>query len=567
MKMNIADIPFSRYGSYFAFSLDRKTGQLLLRDLHGGDEAPSSIFEVQLVQDGVPVDYELDVTETRLRLLHRAHPQRWAELCISDEDVIRGRLEGVSLQLTAIKSRYDSLMPYGTGSRQWEYHLYTKEIKLMFTLLSGGIDVDAPWSTVGNERIVITFHPQGGEGSFAIESYKTVWPGWEYDDYPAAYERVRQHYEQWLQQMASVPERYESSRQLASYITWSCVVHPEGQLTDYAMYMSKNWMFNIWSWDNCFNAMMLSKQQPDLALAQLEIFMAHQDRSGIYADFMNDKFVSFNCCKPPIHAWAFQQMRRRNTRLNDKAILASMYDSFKRATSYWLDYRRSDSSHLPMYNHGNDSGWDNASIFHEGIPVEAPDLTAHLIRQIDILSDLASELELRDEAEQWREQADDLYRLLMERLYVKGSFVARYAPEDRVIGQQSSLILLMPLVIGYRLPRDLCDRLVQTLIEKFDAPYGLCTEAHGSSLYKENGYWLGPIWAPVTYLFIDALQNNGYNEFATALAKKFMELTLVGGMAENFDPFSGKGLVDPAFTWTSSVFLLLAEQFAIGGEG
>jgi len=46
-----------------------------------------------------------------------------------------------------------------------------------------------------------------------------------------------------------------------------------------------------------------------------------------------------------------------------------------------------------------------------------------------------------------------------------------------------------------------------------------------------------------------------------------MELTLVGGMAENFDPFSGKGLVDPAFTWTSSVFLLLAEQFAMAVNG
>jgi len=51
------------------------------------------------------------------------------------------------------------------------------------------------------------------------------------------------------------------------------------------------------------------------------------------------------------------------------------------------------------------------------------------------------------------------------------------------------------------------------------------------------------------------------------LAHKFMELTLVGGMAENFDPFSGKGLVDPAFTWTSSVFLLLAEQFAMAVNG
>lgn len=561
MNINIADIPFSRYGSYFAFCLDRKNGQLMLRDLHGGDEAPSNIFEVRLMQNGVPVAYDLDVTETRLRLVHRDQPEQWAELCFSDEDVIRGMMNGVSLQLIAHKSRYDSLMPY--REKQWEYHLYTKEIKLMFTLLQGEVEVDAPWSTVGNERISITFNPNGGESGFAIESYKTVWMRREYDDYPAAYERVKQHYAQWLQQMAVVPERFEPSRQLASYITWSCVVHPEGQLTDYAMYMSKNWMFNIWSWDNCFNALMLSKQRPELALAQLEIFIAHQDQSGIYADFINDKFISFNCCKPPIHAWAFTQMRQQNAKFNEPALVVRMYDSLKRATNYWLEHRRSDARYLPVYNHGNDSGWDNASIFHDGVPVESPDLAAHLIRQIDILSDMAVELGLIDEAKKWSKMADELYDLLMKRLYVGGTFVARYAPEDRIIEHQDSLILLMPLVIGYRLPPELTDRLVRILVEKFEAPYGICTESMDSPLYKDNGYWLGPIWAPVSYLFIDALQNNGYNELAAALAHKFMELTLVGGMAENFDPFSGKGLVDPAFTWTSSVFLLLAEQFAM----
>jgi len=61
----------------------------------------------------------------------------------------------------------------------------------------------------------------------------------------------------------------------------------------------------------------------------------------------------------------------------------------------------------------------------------------------------------------------------------------------------------------------------------------------------------------VTYLFIDALKKNGYEEAGNRLRDKFLELTLVGGMAENFDPHTGKGLVDTSFTWTSSVFLLL----------
>ncbi|MBU5442512.1 amylo-alpha-1,6-glucosidase [Paenibacillus sp. MSJ-34] len=564
MPLDLSSVPFSRYGSYFAVSFAKETNQLFLRDLHGGDEAPSNIFVLDLLRGEEAVEYDLEATETKLRMVHRHNPSEYAELCIGDENVVHCRLHGAALKLTAVKTRYDSLMP--CGRNQWEYHLYSKEIKLMFTLLQGDIDVRAPWRTVGNDKIEMVLNPGGGDGLLAIESYRTVWRKTEYDDFDRAHARAERHFQQWLERMPPVPSRYEPSRRLAAYITWSCVVRPEGRLIDYAMYMSKNWMFNIWSWDNCFNAMMLSGRDPELALAQFEIFMAHQDDSGVYADFINDKFCSFNCCKPPIHAWAFAQMRRRNERFNDRAVVARMYDSLVRATNYWLSFRRPDPARLPLYHHGNDSGWDNASIFHEGIPVEAPDLAAHLIRQMDILSGMAAELERADEAQAWKGKADELCELLMSRLYKDGRFVARYAPEDRVIENRDSLILCMPLIVGYRLPRDVVRSLARVLADKFEATYGLCTESYRSPLYRENGYWLGPIWAPVAYLFIDALRDNGYNEFATRLAAKFMDLTLAGGMAENFDPFSGQGLVDPAFTWTSSVFLMLAEQFTVLSE-
>lgn len=68
------------------------------------------------------------------------------------------------------------------------------------------------------------------------------------------------------------------------------------------MYSSKNWMFNIWSWDNCFSALPLSDKQPELAYSQLKVFYGIQDASGCYPDYVNDKFYSYSCCKPPIHA-------------------------------------------------------------------------------------------------------------------------------------------------------------------------------------------------------------------------------------------------------------------------
>jgi len=99
------------------------------------------------------------------------------------------------------------------------------------------------------------------------------------------------------------------------------------------------------------------------------------------------------------------------------------------------------------------------------------------------------------------------------------------------------------------------------LEERFEAAYGLCTESLTSPCYKEGGYWLGPVWAPVTYIMLDALRENGYEGFARRLAEKFVRLAPIGLMAENYDPVSGKGYDDPAFSWTSCVFLQLLKEY------
>jgi hypothetical protein len=37
----------------------------------------------------------------------------------------------------------------------------------------------------------------------------------------------------------------------------------------------------------------------------------------------------------------------------------------------------------------------------------------------------------------------------------------------------------------------------------------------------------------------------------------------LSGMAENFDALTGAGLRDRAFTWTSSVFLILGHEYTL----
>ena len=175
-------------------------------------------------------------------------------------------------------------------------------------------------------------------------------------------------------------------------------------------------MYNIWSWDNCFNALNLGEQYPELAYAQLKTFMDNQDPSGAYPDFVNDKFISYNCIKPPIFAYAYEQLMEKNDYFKDEQRLRAVYESTKKVMNYFESYR-TYPDRLPHYKHGNDSGWDNASLFHEGMVVEAPDLASFLIRTYDILSSFAEILGQKEESIGFKAKADALFTLLLERLY------------------------------------------------------------------------------------------------------------------------------------------------------
>jgi putative isomerase len=553
MNLDIKEIPFSRFGSYFCISQEKDS--VYIRDVHGGDDAPSKLFELDIVKDGVKQDYEVRASEISLSFYLKDQSEPVAEIIIPEEDELHIEVQDVELRFKATKGKYDSLMELEDG--MYEYHIYPKEIKLMIIKLNGEMAVEAPWNIIGNDFVDMRLR----NGHFVIESYRTVYQKKDYLPFSQGKEQVAVLYKEWFDSMKRgyQHKEYLPSLERASYITWSSVVHPDGALKDYAMYMSKLWMYNIWSWDNCFNALNLGEQYPEIAYAQLKIFMDTQDVSGAYPDFVNDKFLSYNCIKPPIFAYVYEQLMEKNDYFKDEKRLRSVYESTKKVMNYFDDYR-TYHGRLPHYKHGNDSGWDNASLFHEGMPVEAPDLASFLIRSYDILSSFAEVLGEKEEGVKFKDKADAMFSLLLERLYDDEGFYGRVGKNGEKISIRTSLILRLPVIIGYRLDKGIMDRLVSDLEVNYETKYGLATESITSKLYQENGYWLGPIWAPVTYLFILALKNHGYKEAGNRLRDKFLDLTLRGGMAENFDPFTGKGLVDTSFTWTSSVFLLLLED-------
>ncbi|MBO0418675.1 amylo-alpha-1,6-glucosidase [Vagococcus fluvialis] len=568
MELDIREIPFSRRGSYFAISYLTQTKSLWIRDVHGGDESPSTLFELfidgssNIYEEEFLKKYEVIVNETKLVIQEKVSDNR-LEIIYPTSEQLRIKNQGLKVTLKADKVRYDTLNQI--EEKRFEYISYKKETKYLLDFSTTAFTLEAPWYRVGNEFITIDL---SNNQELLFTNYQVTPP--EFIPFEVAFDRelekVQSEFQNWRAGFGGY-ELYDKGFDLSTYIIWSSIVREDGLLSGESIYMSKNWMQNIWSWDNCFNALGVSKVEPELGFNQFLIFVKHQHASGVYPDFINDKFRSYNCVKPPIHAWAYQLLMNESDYFKEVDRLKLIYKSIVKTTEFWLTSRVKEIGGLPYYTHGNDSGWDNASIFHEGLPVIAPDLTAYLIQQLDLLSDWAELLDLETESKKWKEMADSLTDKLIKELYDsnKKQFIAKSMMTGREIEQHDSLILQLPIVISYRLPKVIKENLIENLMSRFESEFGLTTESSKSLLYQVNGYWLGPIWAPETYIFFDALHRAGEIDMSKRIAEKYCLLGETGGMAENYNPETGSGNDDLSFTWTSSVFLKLRE-FVLKGR-
>src|SRR6185436_788837 len=128
--------------------------------------------------------------------------------------------------------------------------------------------------------------------------------------------------------------------ELAAYVLWSATVRPAGFVTRPAILMSKHWMDKVWSWDHCFNALALAAGLPDKALDQFLVVFDQQDEYGGLPDSVAHSEVLDNFVKPPIHGWAFRELRTRLARPLARPQLEEVHDRLGRWTSFWLDRRR-----------------------------------------------------------------------------------------------------------------------------------------------------------------------------------------------------------------------------------
>ncbi|WP_410644184.1 amylo-alpha-1,6-glucosidase [Amycolatopsis sp. lyj-346] len=342
--------------------------------------------------------------------------------------------------------------------------------------------------------------------------------------------------------------------ELACYVLWSAIVAPAGFVGRPAVLMSKHWMDKVWSWDHCFNALALAGGRPELAWHQFQVVFDHQDDRGALPDSITHAEVLRNFVKPPIHGWALSRLRGRLGSGLPETGLA--YRQLAAWTTFWLEHRRVPGGPFAHYEHGNDSGWDNATPFAQRRLVQTPDLAAFLVLQLKELAGLAAAQGDAGAAGRWDAEAERMLAALLDELWDGTKFVSRSATTGAVHAG-ASLLELMPIVLGEHLPPDVRDQVVAGL-EAHLTDIGLATERPSSEFYESDGYWRGPVWAPVTVLIEDGLRRAGATELADRVSARFRAVCEKSGFAENFDALTGDGLRDRAYTWTAAAYLLLA---------
>ncbi|GIF02048.1 amylo-alpha-1,6-glucosidase [Paractinoplanes rishiriensis] len=556
---SVRDIPFSCRGSWFDISpvIAERT---LADDLHlvSHQTGMHAVLRFETRRNGVRVEPVISAEPARLRWRHDGG---LIELAYQDAGTIRLRGRGLGLriaaagaELTPFRGTYLYRDPVG---ETYVFTSYETGRRYRVTVLTPGVAGTAGIERLGAGERHLDL-PGDADWEIAIEEYATARQPYRST---ATFDQVAENTRAGFTAFADAVAPWRSARtpaaELAAYVLWSATVDPGGFLARPAVLMSKHWMDKVWSWDHCFNALALAAGDPGLAWHQFQLPFDHQDPAGALPDSIAHSEILHNFVKPPIHGWAFGRLRRLLSRPPTRADLEQTYDRLARWTTFWLDHRRAPGHHLPHYQHGNDSGWDNATTFDDIRLLETSDLAAFLTLQLDELADLATEL---GHAASWHETATQIRTALLNELWDGTRFVARSATTGRP-SHSTSLLALMPIVLGPALPAEVRARLVEDLTAHLTS-HGLATEPVSSPHYAADGYWRGPIWAPATVLIEDGLRRAGHETLADEISQRFRQLCEKSGFAENFDAETGAGLRDRAYTWTAASYLILASSYA-----
>ncbi len=420
-----------------------------------------------------------------------------------------------------------------------------------FRIVKGNVvpSAEKELGEVRYKRIGIKAEPDSdGEFEFILEHTESDIPALPAIGFAECAAGLGAEFERWARSLGCENE-YGTEH---AYVLWSNTVGKTVNYPDGGIVMSKSGMANVWSWDNCFNALDLAKTHPRFAMAQFMLPYLHLDSNGRAPDSVPPVGrIQRMFVKPPVQGFIYGLMMERNEYFRCVTAISEVYYPMKRNTDWWLNIRGS----VPAYHHGNDSGADNSTAFDSGIHIKTPELAAFLSVQCELLSDMAKCLGMASDSDIYRSHAGRLCECANRDFFDGRLFVTN--EETKARHYSASLLPLRAIVLGDRLDGKVKEYIIGEVRSHFVCPCGISSEAHDSPMFCSDGYWRGAAWGPDQVFFTLMLRKLGETELADKIADGYKRALEANGFSENHDPISGKGQRCRAYTWSANAYNII----------
>ena len=550
--------PFTRRGSYFGIWSKGATSyggaQICIGSRRGevGLRPTNTLVDIAPIYNGEKIPFAVMTRPDELYLRTQYGNIR---ICMPETGLMYFKGEnGLGLRIDKEMERHELMKPRGDKGG-WE-GIFRQTCSLVFQPLKGSIDMDARWDWERLSTPIVRgdiLPDENGELLLSVEEFTHA--GLVRDSYPTWEEglaNVRADWEEFLSHQPSLGVAYEEEREQAAYMTWSHIVDPCGRIKRPLLYMMGTSCAS--SWQMCEGAVALKNNLPLAIELMLNPFDEQAD-TGRIPDLYDSIKGSYMMYKPPLQGWALKILMKEHDFATEvpREKLIQLYDGCVRWADWFFKYRDDDGDGLPQYEHGDESGNDDAAIFRERYDIKLPDLSALLVVLDEALGDIAKILGREDEAKAHYERSERTLKRLLDAFWNGKRFIGLTVGDHKVV-DTSSVMFFRPMLLGHRLPKEIRDKMIEDLTKEgtYLTPNGLMMMRIDSLDYNRASFGNAGVGASDNMLIITGLYDAGETELAKKLARRFCDGVKMGGSA-----YYG---VRAGFTgsWVASAFQVLA---------
>lgn len=574
---NINGNLFKRRGAWLAlFCRDNAYGRtgLYLGTLRGGSvraKDANKLIDIVPTYRGRRQPFVVQAEADQLTLLTRYGSVRFTYA--SPTMIVAEGDRDMGLSMEKIMEQHENVKLRKDGA--WEA-AFRWTCSVIFKGVNGsGFDFDCQWDwdKLSSAEIKGATRP-GSDGTFTLIMEEFTHAGWVRDEYPSyqqAKADMRADWESFYAAMPKFIEPYESARAEAEYTLWSYLMDPTGTITHNMILMISSEIAS--QWQMCQNAVAL-QEHPDLAI---ELLLSPLDRVspvGQFSDLYNDATGVTQFIKPPMHGWAIKQIMKHHDLLAEvgREKTEQLYQAVGRWGDWFMNYRDDDGDGLPSYEHGDETGFDDCTLFIDHMQMTSPDLSAYLVLLFEAEGDLAGLLgRSEEEANAWYDKSKALLERMIEDMWDGEHFVG-LVPYTREKVFSKSFIHYLPIILGDRLPAEIVDKIAHdlTVEGEFLSPYGIATERMDSDWLNvtERSISRGNIVPPGMIYICTGLFESRRRDAGRLIAGRYCTALMKQGMPFLINPLAGNVFGFSGGSWPACAYTIIGRLITEdAGEG